>query len=333
MITLTDSATQRQNVLNNQYALEQVRQHLDIGGTPWEGDLIFTKAQVAEILEVDERTVERYLSSHAQELTKNGYRILRGKLLQNLRSAHVSDIHVGDKTPFLGIFSFRAVLNLAMLVQESERAKAIRSRILDIVIDVMAKRTGGSTKYINQRDEGYLLSDFQQKTYRKTFIAALEEFVEDFKYKNATYTNKVYTAVFKEDAREYRKILQLKEEENPRDTMYAEVLDLLASFESGLAFEIEKKYKTLGRKLTSAELKEVFTDFAEHPVHAPLILKVRTKMASRDLCFRDALHDKLEEYIQSVPAGDFDRFLGEKSKELSERLEETKDVFKRLKDR
>jgi len=40
MITLTDSATQRQNVLNNQYALEQVRQHLDIGGTPWEGDLI-----------------------------------------------------------------------------------------------------------------------------------------------------------------------------------------------------------------------------------------------------------------------------------------------------
>ena len=33
------------------------------------------------------------------------------------------------------------------------------------------------------------------------------------------------------------------------------------------------------------------------------------------------------------PREDYERFLGEKSKELSERLEEAKDVMKRLKDR
>ena len=58
-------------------------------------------------------------------------------------------------------------------------------------------------------------------------------------------------------------------------------------------------------------------------------------MASRDLCFRDALHEKLEAYIKSVPEADFERFLGEKSKSLEDQLSdpETLEVFKRLKDR
>ena len=56
-------------------------------------------------------------------------------------------------------------------------------------------------------------------------------------------------------------------------------------------------------------------------------------MASRDLAFRDALHLQLKEYITPIQREEFDRYLGEKSKELSERLEEAKDVMKRLKER
>ncbi len=56
-------------------------------------------------------------------------------------------------------------------------------------------------------------------------------------------------------------------------------------------------------------------------------------MASRDLAFRDALHLQLKEYITPLQANEFERFLGEKSKELIERLEDAKEVFKRLKDR
>ncbi|MGC2601533.1 MAG: DNA-binding protein, partial [Rhodomicrobium sp.] len=59
----------------------------------------------------------------------------------------------------------------------------------------------------------------------------------------------------------------------------------------------------------------------------------RAKMASRDFALRDAYHDKLKEYITSVPREDFERFLGAQSKELADRLEEAKDVLKRLKDR
>lgn len=56
-------------------------------------------------------------------------------------------------------------------------------------------------------------------------------------------------------------------------------------------------------------------------------------MASRDLCFRDALHVNLEEYVRAVPEEDFERFIGEKSMELSQRLETYIEALKRLKER
>lgn len=73
----------------------------------------------------------------------------------------------------------------------------------------------------------------------------------------------------------------------------------------------------------------------DHPLYEPLIKDARSKMASRDLGFRDALHHKLVEYISSVPETDFDKFLGEKSRSLEEQLSspEIQAVFKRLKDR
>ena len=79
----------------------------------------------------------------------------------------------------------------------------------------------------------------------------------------------------------------------------------------------------------------LFGQFESHPLFKPFIVDARTKMASRDLGFRDALHHKLEAYIQSVPEADFDRFLGETSKSLEDRLSDpaTLAVFKRLKDR
>jgi len=65
----------------------------------------------------------------------------------------------------------------------------------------------------------------------------------------------------------------------------------------------------------------------------PLIENARNKMASRDFAFRDALHHQLEEYVTPLARDEFERFLGEKSKELEERLEDAKDVMKRLKER
>lgn len=333
---LTESLHDRQNILNNRYALQKAEQHLALGGVQFNGEAVFTKQQVMELFEISERTIERYLSSHADELKNNGYQILRGSKLREFKVlSHGTDIDDGTKTSVLGVFTFRAILNLGMLLTDSERAKELRSRVLDIVIDVLAERAGGHTKFINQRDQDYLMAAFQEENYRKQFTDALDKYVDGNQWKYGRFTNLIYQSIFHENASEYKKILKLAEKDKIRETMYSEVLTLIASFESGIAHELERQSVSLGRPLTQKEAELLFASFEQHPLFKPLILDARTKMASRDLCFRDALHEKLEAYIKSVPEADFERFLGEKSKSLEDQLSdpETLEVFKRLKDR
>jgi predicted nucleic acid-binding protein len=336
---LTTSTIARQNVLNNPYALTQLETHLALGGLRHENKTIFTKAQVAEILDVDERTIDRYLKQFVDELKGNGYRILKGKALKDIKLAYVDDTNVVDiidpKAPSLGVFDFRAILNIAMLVTESERAKAIRSRMLDIVLDVVAQKAGGHTKYINQRDADYLPAAYQEFSYRKAFTSALSQYLNMGNHKYGVYTNKIYQLIFKENAKEYKKILKLSESDKVRDTFYAEVLKAIASVENGLAEEMKQGFERLGRKLSPSELDEMIQGLENNPYLRPVIEDARTKMASRDLSFRDALHARLESYLQAVPESDFDRFLGETSKSLEEQLSDPEmlEVLKRLKDR
>lgn len=337
MSELTTSLVARNNVLNNTYAVTELEKHLQLGGLRFEGETVFTKAQVAQILDITERTVDNYISSNSDELSKNGYRILKGNSLKNIKLLYVDEINFVDisKAPSLGIFSFRAVLNLAMLVTESERAKLIRSKMLDMVIDVIAHKAGGNTKYINQRDENYLLSAYTEQSHRKLFTDALRDYLEMGNHKYGVYTDKIYQAIFRENAKEYKKILKLNEKDKVRDTMYSEVLTAVASFEKGLAMQLQQTSEKLGRKILPTELDKMISEAENNPFLEPFILDARVKMSSRDLCFRDALHHRLEQYIQAVPESDFEKFLGEKSRSLQEQLSDPEifGVFKRLKDR
>ena len=157
---LTNSAIHRQNILNNPYALQEIEKATRITGIPFEGKTVVLKEQVADFFEVTPRTVENYLSQYEEELVRNGYEVIRGKRLKSFKSAlkemDVPEIYFGNisKSPQLGIFDFRAFLNLAMLMVESERARLLRQAILDIVIDTINKRTGGGTKYIRKPGDG-----------------------------------------------------------------------------------------------------------------------------------------------------------------------------------
>jgi hypothetical protein len=336
---LTTSVVDRQNVLNNPYALAEIEKAAGIQGIPFEGKSVVLKEQVAAFFEVTVRTVENYLEEFTEELAKNGYEVVKGNRLKTLKSAiqsrDVPETVFGNiaKTPQLAVFDFRAFLNLAMLIRESDRARLLRQAILDIVIDTINQRTGGGTKYINQRDEEYLASAFIEENYRKQFTDALRDCVAMGNFKYAVYTDKIYLSIFREKAQEYRRILRLEQKDCVRSTFYAEVLDLISSYECGLGDVIRQEFDRLGRKLSAFEVDAVFKRFEAQAHWKPLIEKARLKMASRDLAFRDALHLQLKEYVAPVQREDYERFLGEKSKELSERLEEAKDVMKRLKDR
>ncbi len=334
---LTISVIDRQNILNNPFALEEIKKASGLEGIFFDGEVKFIKDQVASFFEVDPRTIDRYLEKYIDELSKNGYEVIRGKRLQDLKlaikSGYVGDINVVDTIPQLGIFNFRSFLNLAMLLVESDRAKILRSAILDIVIDTINKKTGGATKYINQRDEDFVINFMRGEDFRREFTDALSQYVDLGKIKYPIYTDKIYRSIFKENSQEYRQILKLHSKENVRETMYSEVLLLISSYEYGFAEVLKKEYNKLGRKLKQFEVDKLFEEFENQKLWVPQIQDIRTKMASRDLGFRAALHIRLQEYISAIPTKDFERFLGEKSKDLSDRLEEMKDVFKRLKER
>ena len=332
MDKLTNSSIERQNILNNKYALESIQDYIGLPGMLFEGEYRFTKQMVAGFFEIDISTLDRYLEQYSEELKHNGYILSKGKQLKELKLQFGHLIHRATKTTQLGLFNFRSFLNLAMLLVESSKAQHLRSKMLDVVIDIINQKTGGNTKYINQRDTDYLTASINEPKYRKTFTSALNNYLDMGNYKYALYTDKIYQYIFKEKAKEYKEILKLKETDNIRETMYAEVLDLIASFEVGLAFEIKEESHKKGRKLYPNEFDAIFEKFSCHPAQLPYIEKARSKMASRDLHFRDAFHHRLEQYIQSVSSEDFEKFIGERSMDFDNQLEQAKEIFKRLKD-
>lgn len=82
---LTTSSIDRQNILNNPYALAEIEKADGIRGIPFEGNTVVLKEQVAEFFDVTPRTVENYVERHAEELARNGYELIDGKRLQALK--------------------------------------------------------------------------------------------------------------------------------------------------------------------------------------------------------------------------------------------------------
>lgn len=355
---LTHSAIDRQNILNNTQAVELIQNKIGLTGLYYNDEFKFTTKMVADFYGIDVRSVKRHVEKHQDEIAHNGYLVLKGSKLQEFKelfghlmsaqddvsqrdtdvplSIQITDNQSYRKIKALAVFNFRAVLNLGMLLTESEKAKQVRNLMLDVVIDTINKRIGGSTKYINQRDEEFLVAIAREPQYRKEFTSALNLYLDMGLMKYSIYTDAIYNAIFIENAKEYKAILKLEAKDNLRNTMYAEVLKLIASFEIGIADEMKEKSEEMGRKLRPSELNLLIDSFSKKRLWIPQIEDARAKMASRDYGLRNIIHQRLQNYIGALSKEDYSRFLGEKSKDLIDRVIENPDlisVFKRLKDR
>ena len=333
---LTTSRLDRQNILNNEIAVEEIQEKSGVEGIFWNEKLYLTREMTASFFEVDIRTISRYIDQYNDELVENGYEVLKGKRLKEFKEAAQTfgkDINVPTKTTILGIFDFRSFLNLSMLLSESEKARALRQMMLDIVIDLINRKTGGGTKYINQRDKDFVFASIQEENYRRQFTDALKNYVVDNKFKYAHFTDMIYVSIFKEKAKEYKKILDLKASDKVRDTFYSEILDIIAAYETGLADAIKKEYDKIGHILSFEDVEAIFRDFENMALWKPLIIRGRTKMASRDMALRDAFHYQLSEYIQPLDKDEYQRFLGATGDELERLMQENQEVLKRLKER
>ena len=333
MKDLTTSDIDRQNILNNRFAVEKVQSQIGITGMLFNGEYLFTKQMVADFYEVDTSTIDRYLSSHGEELKHNGYVLCKGKSLKEFKLQFAHLINEASKTTQLGLFNFRAFLNIGMLLTESEKAKQVRSIMLDLVISTINEKTGGGTKYINRRDVNYIPAAITEENYRKNLTSAISQCViGHLTYKYSLITDYIYKAIFKENAKEYREILKLDSKDNVRHTLYAEVLLVISSFENGVGAAIRERYKAKhGMCLTLEEVEHIVNELAEHPMQKPYLNDARTKMASRDYSFRDAYHGNIANYLRAVTPEEFERFIGDQSIDFDHILTENKDVLKRLK--
>lgn len=332
MKDLTTSNIDRQNILNNRFAVEKVQSQIGVTGMLFDGEYLFTKQMVADFYEVDTSTIDRYLSSYGEELKHNGYVLCKGKSLKEFKLQFAHLINEASKTTQLGLFNFRAFLNIGMLLTESDKAKQVRSIMLDLVISTINEKTGGGTKYINRRDVNYIPAAITEENYRKNLTSAISQCViGHVTYKYSLITDYIYKAIFKENAKEYREILKLDSKDNVRHTLYAEVLLVISSFENAVGAAIREQYKTRKKRLTVEEVKCIIDELAEHPMQKPYINDARTKMASRDYSFRDAYHGNIANYLRAVTPEEFERFIGDQSIDFDHILAENKDVLKRLK--
>ncbi|MGC9536905.1 restriction endonuclease, partial [Streptomyces sp. UG1] len=93
-----------------------------------------TTAMVAAYFEVAETVINNLLNRHRQELESNGLRVLRGPELREFKELNLSFYQSGYPQPrsSLAIWSRRAVLNVAMLLRDSDVARQVRTYLLDM---------------------------------------------------------------------------------------------------------------------------------------------------------------------------------------------------------
>jgi len=71
---LTNSSIDRQNILNNPYALQEIEKATQIQGIPFEGKTIVLKEQVSVFFEVTPRTIETILRNMEKNYGKTATR-------------------------------------------------------------------------------------------------------------------------------------------------------------------------------------------------------------------------------------------------------------------
>ena len=328
---LTTSEISRQNILNNPVALPRIREAVEIEPLEYKGVLYVTKQMAADFYEVDLRTITNCLNANEEELKRNGYRVIKGDELKEFKLKYVREINFPNKMPHLGLFDFRSFLNIGMLLTTSEKAKQLRSMMLDIVIAVINEKTGGGTKYINRRDRNYITSAISEENYHQKLTDAIRDYVDGHKtYKYSTIMDMIYKAVFCERAKEYKKILELSEKDNLRRTLYAEVLVSVSAFENHVAETIKAKAQKYGT-VTVEEVGQAIKELSAMPFVKPILEDARTKMSSRDFALRDVYHENIAAFLKAVSPEEYEKFIGSQSVDFDHLLDANKDVLDRLK--
>ena len=332
-INLTNSYRDRQAILSNTYLIQKIEEHFNFDEYFWydrliyEGDFVITEQQLSYLFNVSKITIKKYLVIHDEEVKANGYQLLKGRVLQYFLSECDSDTinnavrisysdDINNAVKVLKVFTFKACLNIAMLLVESEPAKFIRSRILDIAIDLAAEKEGDRVKYINRPIRYIFPASYNTFcTCSKEFKKAAQKYIEldyntslsnDMRFVwerynwFAVYYENIYQLVFGNNHDSYKQAMLLhtdyKNYDNEkqkraasfrhvksgyrlRNALYYEAYRAMNNIERGVAKKLKLAFTSKGRKLDVKELNAIVSNLDRDTKFIPLIQEARTKMA------------------------------------------------------
>lgn len=86
MKDLTQSAIDRQNILNNTEAIEKIQTHIGLVGLLYDGEYLFTSKMVANFFQVDLSTIKRAVEKFEDEIKHNGYQVVKGQKLKEFKA-------------------------------------------------------------------------------------------------------------------------------------------------------------------------------------------------------------------------------------------------------
>lgn len=232
-----------------------------------------------------------------------------GDGLKPNKTGKIIDAKTGKVLAKEYILSVDMAKELAM-VENSDIGKKVRKYFIRVESDFkkVMKIAMPDPKIINQLANKFSETRSETKDYRKDFTDCIKNFVAVKNY--GTYTDMLYNFLFLEKAKEYRKLLDLAKKDFTRNYMYEEILLIIGSFETGLAGEIEKEFKKIGKVLTQKEFVNKFNDFASQKNWLVYQKRARSVMSTYDEELRNIKHPKLIDYKKEFSQEDIQKLLG-----------------------
>lgn len=123
---LLENKQMRKEVIGRVEVLEQVGELLLLPNTE-----LSTTEMVATYYNTELDTIKKTIERNYDELISNGYKVLEGDELRDIKSL----CQIKSRARSLAVFPKRAVLNVGMLLRDSKIAIELRRRLLDIAHD------------------------------------------------------------------------------------------------------------------------------------------------------------------------------------------------------
>lgn len=166
---LLESKTLRTSVLERTEVLDRVK---TLSLLP--DGLHVTTAMVAAFYEVAETAIRQLVQRHRDELASNGMAVLRGSELRDFESDNLSL----SKRRSLTIHSRRTVLNVGMLLRDSEVARQVRTYLLDTEYEVRTRPVDNSVHRLRGDELDERIDNRITDVLGKTVVPMLNVLIE-----------------------------------------------------------------------------------------------------------------------------------------------------------